>query len=117
MAIANGIVGRGFLLPTLLAGCLMGWASLARAEEFRCPKSGKFVEVGDTMTEVEEKCGAPRSKEELVGTICKKSGCYTGKTGVLWIYDFGRTFLTRQLLFRKIYLVQIEEGKYGSQPD
>ena len=112
MATAKRIVGRFLPLTALIVGCL-GVASPARAESFRCPKSGKFVEVGDTMAEVEEKCGAPKSKEDAVGTRCKKSGCYT----VLWVYDFGRTFLTRHLSFRRNYLVQIEEGKYGTNPD
>jgi hypothetical protein len=117
MAIAEWIVIRIFPLAALMGG-LVGVVSPAYAEGFRCPPSGKFIEVGDTMAEVEEKCGAPKSKEELFGSICSRQwGCYTVKTGELWIYDFGRTFLTRQLRFQKIYLAQIEEGRYGNKPD
>ena len=100
------------LIGMALAACL-GCPSTGMADEFRCP-SGRWVDMGDTTAQVKAKCGAPRSRTDIMESICNEIGaCATIKTGELWTYDFGRLSLTRHLRFTHDVLTLVEEGGYG----
>jgi hypothetical protein len=86
--------------------------SPAAAEGFRCPSSGRFVEVGDSTAKVERSCGPPKQREDE----CTENGyCFTAKIGERWVYDFGAAYFVRYLLFLDGKLSQIADGDYGEQ--
>lgn len=94
--------------------CSMGFCSLAHADGFRCPGSGRLVQDGDTMAEVEAKCGRPKTREDLYGPSCtSENDCVSVKMGELWMYDLGRNSLTRRLFFAGNILKAIDYGRYG----
>jgi hypothetical protein len=86
----------------------------ASAESSICPSTGKYVETGDSSTEVKEKCGAPTSKEPVSAYRCPPQyRCHKSQRAERWSYDFGSVYLVRYLLFLDDQLVQIEYGDYG----
>jgi Protein of unknown function (DUF2845) len=107
----GGMFLRGCLLSALL---LLACESQVLAEGFRCPKTDRLVEVGYTMKDVVARCGPPLSREDLFETDCTQGGnCYLVRTGEIWTYDFGPSYLTRILYFRGVSLFKVEEGMYG----
>lgn len=97
---------RGIVFSALLL-CVM--AGAARAESFRCPDSELFVEIGDTMAQVQAKCGPPTAQQNI------KGGKRGGIAFVQWLYDFGPAYFTRVLLFERGYLIRIDDDGYGGQ--
>jgi hypothetical protein len=79
------------------------------ADGFRCPRTDRLVDEGDSSAEVRSKCGAPTSQETFPGR-CRQFD-------ERWIYDFGPAYLTRILLFKCGRLVRVELGGYGQGGD
>jgi hypothetical protein len=105
-------LGKTFLA---LSGLLLLAATPSVAEEsFLCPKTQRWISVGDTPARVLKKCGQPKLREDVTRDGCTDDGMYCfGKVGERWVYDFGRTYLVRFLLFQDNRLTQIETGGYG----
>lgn len=61
--------------------------------------SDGIVNIGDSKSDVLEKCGEPTRKE--------------GFQGYLWIYDFGSSHLVYYLTFSRDRLERIQTGGYG----
>ena len=61
--------------------------------------SDGIVNVGDSKSDVLEKCGEPTRKE--------------GFREYLWIYDFGSSHLVYYLTFSRDRLERIQTGGYG----
>ncbi len=80
-------------------------SSAAWAEGFRCPRTGRIIDEGDTTFDVRAKCGEPSSQERISSR----------RRGVdeRWIYDFGPQYLTRVLWFKNGQLIQVDVGWYG----
>jgi hypothetical protein len=107
----NGMGLRRCLLSALL---LLASAGQVFAEGFRCPKTDRLVELGYLMKAVVAKCGPPASREDFFENDCSEgNGCYLVRTGEIWTYDFGPSYLTRILYFRGVSLFKVEEGMYG----
>jgi hypothetical protein len=102
-AIAAALLG--LTLPVGMAGAEDG---------FRCPITGRLVQVGDSARRVEKRCGRPDAREPLVEEYCDQGHC-TRRTGERWTYDFGRTYFVRYLLFFNGSLTRIEDGEYGEK--
>jgi hypothetical protein len=101
------IAARGFVPIALL---LLSNESHAFADGFRCPRTDRLVEEGDTMSQVWVSCGTPRVRQNILGRRGAKSG-------ELWIYDFGPSYFVRILRFNGNYLTNIADGMYGSSPE
>jgi hypothetical protein len=96
---------RRIVLAALL---LCALANTARAESFRCPDSELLVDIGDTMAQVQAKCGPPTAQQNI------KGGKRGGIAFVQWLYDFGPAYFTRVLIFQaRGYLIKIDDGGYG----
>jgi len=95
---------------------LLGTATPGQTDDgFRCPRTGRLVEVGETSAQVLASCGPPKSREDVTNRECTEQGhCFTVKVGEHWVYDFGRSYFVQHLLFREDRLSQIEGGDYGS---
>jgi hypothetical protein len=107
----GGMFLRGWLLGALL---LLASEGQVLADGFRCPKTDRLVEVGYSMKDVVARCGPAASRKDLFETDCSQGGeCYLVRTGEIWTYDFGPSYLTRILYFRGVSLFKVEEGKYG----
>lgn len=89
-------------------------ATSAFADGFLCPKSGRWISIGDSSAVVLKRCGPPTSREDVVNPGCTDDGTYCfGKLGERWVYDFDSSYLVRYLLFINGRLTQIEAGEYG----
>ncbi len=82
---------------------------------FRCPATSRLVQVGDSARKVEKRCGRPDVREPYVEEYCNDQGDCRRRVGERWIYDFGRTYFTRYLLFFNGVLTRIDEGDYGEK--
>jgi len=89
------------VLPFLLSALFFAPSSLARdlddADALGC-RDG-IVNIGDSKSDVLEKCGEPTRKE--------------GFQEYLWIYDFGSSTLVYHLTFTGERLERIQTGGYG----
>ena len=101
----------------ILVVCWSLLPSLARADEsFFCPKTERWVSLGDSAAQVIKKCGQPKVREDVIQKGCTDDGMYCfGKVGERWSYDLGRNYLVRWLLFRDNRLTQIETDGYGKE--
>ena len=105
---------------TLISAALMpGAATVCRADDsLRCPSTGRTIKVGDTPVKVQKKCGSPKRREDIIADSCTDDGrCFTGKIGERWVYDFGRSYFVRYVIFMDNHVSQIADGEYGSEPD
>ena len=80
-------------------------AEAANATGFRCPRTGSYVEEGQSTAEVESACGPPATKEHRKGA--------KGRVTDRWTYDLGPGYFVQILLFLNERLVMIEDGEYG----
>jgi hypothetical protein len=95
-------------------GMLLSASPLLAADSFLCPRTKKWVSIGDGPSKVLEKCGSPKYREDVAREGCTDDGLHCfGKLGERWVYDFGRAYLMRYLLFVEGRLTQSEEGEYG----
>jgi hypothetical protein len=104
---------------TWLQGLVVGAFLLVLAEHsaladgFRCKKTDKLVNTGDSMAQVQSKCGPPTQREDIIANDCTDLTCYPYKSGERWFYDFGHYDLIRILLFKFGILQQVDYGMYG----
>lgn len=78
---------------------------IANATSFYCPRTGSYVEEGQSTAEVESACGPPATKDRQKGA--------KGRITERWTYDFGPGYFVQFLLFLNGRLVMIEDGGYG----
>jgi len=91
---------------TALVGLILSlMATAAHADGFRCPRTDRLINEGDTSGEVSSKCGASTSQQRVGGR--------RQQFDEQWIYDFGSNFLTRILWFKRGRLVRVDVGEYG----
>ena len=92
---------HSIVLPFLLFLLFFATPSLATdlddADALGCPDG--IVNIGDSKSDVLEKCGEPTRKE--------------GFREYLWIYDFGSSNLVYHLTFTGERLERIQTGGYG----
>jgi hypothetical protein len=109
----------GRALGSMLGFWLYGTGSAhAVGDSFHCPTNMRLVQKGDSTKIVVEKCGNPKSREDMISHECDDDTgyCYDLKVGERWTYDFGKTQLTKVLFFRGDRLSVIEAGFYGEKP-
>jgi hypothetical protein len=80
-------------------------STAARAEGFRCPRTDRLINEGDTADEVRSKCGDPSSQDAISGR--------RRQFDERWTYDFGPYDFTRILLFKRGRLIRVDLGGYG----
>ncbi len=80
-------------------------STAAHAEGFRCPRTDRLINEGDTAGEVRSKCGDPSSRDTISGRH--------RQFDERWTYDFGPYDLMRILLFKRGRLMRIDLGEYG----
>jgi hypothetical protein len=98
----------------LLALGTMLFVGPAHADSFLCPRTGKYVETGDTSAMVLEKCGTPARREKLDTYRCPpERNCRKSQRAERWVYNLGSLSFMRYLLFIEDELAQIETGDYG----
>lgn len=108
MRVSKTMMGLAWFALSLLS------ASSAFADGFLCPKTGRWILIGDSSAVVLKRCGPPTSREDVMNEGCTTSGRYCfGKIGERWVYDFDSTYLVRYLLFINGRLTQIQAGEYG----
>jgi len=90
-------VGVPFLILFLVSASLSFAVDREDVSALGC--SDGIVNVGDSKSDVLEKCGEPSRKE--------------GFQEYLWIYDFGSSHLVYYLTFSRDRLERIQTGGYG----
>jgi hypothetical protein len=109
--------GRVVVVFGFLALSCWAAAPALADDSFLCPKTHKWVSVGDTPARVLELCGQPKSREDASFERCTDDGRHCRRTSAeRWVYDFGRTYLVRHLLFIEGTLNRIDLGEYGEAP-
>jgi hypothetical protein len=104
------------VFASLLLSLLTPAVALAD-ESLLCPKTHKWISIGDRAGRVLKRCGEPKVREDVTREGCTDDGNYCfGKVGERWIYDFGSTYFVRYLLFIDGRLTQIESGDYSKEP-
>lgn len=86
-----------FLVLFLVCASSSFAVDLEDADALECADG--IVNVGDSKSDVLEKCGEPTRKE--------------GFREYLWIYDFGSSSLVYYLTFSKERLERVQTGGYG----
>jgi hypothetical protein len=94
----------------LLVGCLLGVASTAHADGFRCGE--RLVSVGESIGEVQLKCGSPTTRDQRTEVRGSESNLAT-VTIETWMYNLGPHDFVRVLSFVDGTLRRIETGGYG----
>jgi len=105
---------RRAVAVALWAGLSLPGALACAQDGFRCPPTGRLVQVGDAPHKVEKYCGSPDAREPVVEEYCDQGRC-TRRWGERWTYDFGRTYFVRYLLFFGGSLSRIDSGDYGEK--
>jgi len=104
-----------WLLGLVVVGLLLLVAEHpALADGFRCKKTDKLVDTGDSMAQVLSKCGPPTQREDIIENDCRDLTCYPYKSGERWFYDFGHYDLIQILLFKFGILQRVDCGSYGN---
>ncbi len=118
----------------ILAGVLLTlsvqWSPVAARttqNSLRCPGSTGLISIGDTESEVLDKCGEPTTNVKI-----RIPGVYYGNPGEMgheeyrrqiaregaatqkWTYDFGPNKFVYYLSFQEGELYRIESGGYGN---
>jgi hypothetical protein len=108
---------RTFLAAvTLLLCATPAWAT----DGFRCPDTGRIVDVGESMYEVRALCRVPDDAQQHVETRTTVTGDRRRQvvqqievTVDDWTYDFGPDRFIRLLHFENGRLLSVREGRYG----
>jgi hypothetical protein len=113
---------------TIVVAILLMQTAVSADRTLKC--GTRLVSIGDTTTEVLEKCGEPdqiERREEGQDTWISQYFDYEeerfkaprlvkGPIQVeIWTYDFGATRFIRYLLFENDELIRIETGEKGSE--
>jgi hypothetical protein len=104
-----------------------------RADSMRC--ESKFVATGDSLYDVESRCGAPNDRQRRVETRTERAwlalpcpvqgqvGCGQMVERTIevtideWTYDFGPDRLIQRLTFQQGRLATVVSGSYGTKRD
>ena len=95
-------VVRHIILLFLILGfvCVSPSQAIDRDDVSSLGCSNGIVNIGDSKSDVLEKCGEPTRKE--------------GFKEYLWIYDFGSSHFVYYLTFSRERLERIQTGGYGN---
>jgi hypothetical protein len=125
----NDVKGVFAILAGILLTLSVQLSSVAARttqNSLRCPGSTGLISIGDTESEVLDKCGEPTSIEKM-----RVPGVYYGNPGEMgheeyrtqiaregaatqkWTYDFGPNKFVYYLSFQEGELYRIESGGYG----
>ena len=96
---------------TLVALCCFLTASVAYADNFRCP-NGSIVSTGDSMAVVATKCDSPSFVTQRDEPVSRG-----GRTVYIevqeWTFNEGPDRLLHTLVFRNGILEAVQSGGYG----